>query len=183
MRAQPTQARLEVASNLINAKFDGHAGQRRRRSPARSISAPIRSAVSPPGSAIRCRPETASAWWRSKANSRRADGVYSLRQTQMRFDSMSMNANLSFDTKPAVMTIKGNVTLDRLDLNPYLAPGTETDTVEAAKARKGRQSGRAAFARRAEGRRCRSDHGRRLDAAARLQARSRRRRSGSKAAC
>jgi AsmA protein len=61
------------------------------------------------------------------------DGVYSLRQTQLRFDSMSMNANLSFDTNPAVMLIKGSVTLDRLDLNPYLAPGTETDTFEAAK--------------------------------------------------
>jgi AsmA protein len=34
------------------------------------------------------------------------------------------------------MAVKGNVTLDRLDLNPYLAPGTETDTVEAAKAAK-----------------------------------------------
>ena len=48
---------------------------------------------------------------------------------------MSMNANLAFDTKPEVMAIKGNVTLDRLDLHPYLAPGTETDTVEAAKAK------------------------------------------------
>ena len=64
-----------------------------------------------------------------------ADGVYSLRQTQLRFNSMSMNADLSFDSKPAVMTIKGKVSLDRLDLNPYLAPGAATDTVEAAKAK------------------------------------------------
>jgi AsmA protein len=63
-----------------------------------------------------------------------ADGVYSLRQTQLRFDSMSMNADLSFDTNQEVLAIKGKVALDRLDLHPYLAPGAESDTVAAAKA-------------------------------------------------
>src|SRR6185436_20987265 len=63
------------------------------------------------------------------------DGVYSLRQTHLAFDSMSLNANLAFDTTADVLGIKGNVTVDKLDLHPYLAPGQSDDTVEAKKAR------------------------------------------------
>lgn len=135
MRAQPTQARLEVGSNIINAKFEGTLGK------DGSISGPLNLGAH----SVR----SLAAWlghplpagngfglMALEGQFTAADGVYSLRQTQIRFDSMSMNANLSFDTKPAVMAIKGNVTLDRLDLTPYLAPGNETDAVEAAKAAK-----------------------------------------------
>lgn len=134
MRAQPTQARLEVASNLINAKFEGTLGKDGTISGPLNLGAhSIRSLAAwlghplPPGNGF--------GLVALEGQFVAADGVYSLRQTQIRFDSMSMNANLSFDTKPAVMAIKGNVTLDRLDLNPYLAPGAESDTVEAAKAK------------------------------------------------
>lgn len=132
MRAQPTQMRLEVASNIINAKFQGTLGKDGAISGPLSLGAhSVRSLAAwlghpmPPGNGF--------GLVALEGQFLAADGVYSLRQTQIRFDSMSMNANLAFDTKPDVMTIKGNVTLDRLDLNPYLAPGTETDTFEAAK--------------------------------------------------
>ena len=135
MRAQPTQIRLEVASNLVNAKFQGTLGKEGAISGPISLGAhSVRSLASwlghplPPGNGF--------GLVALEGQFLAADGVYSLRQTQIRFDSMSMNANLAFDTKPAVMAITGNVTLDRLDLHPYLAPGTETDTVEAAKAAK-----------------------------------------------
>jgi AsmA protein len=133
MRAQPTQARLEVASNLINAKFEGTLGKDGAISGPLELGAhSVRSLAAwlghplPPGNGFGLVALTGQFT--------ATDGVYSLRQTQIRFDSMSMTANLAFDTKPEVMLIKGNVTLDRLDLNPYLAAGTETDSVEAAKA-------------------------------------------------
>jgi AsmA protein len=134
MRAQPTQARLEVASTLINAKFEGSLGKEGQISGPLNLGAhSVRSLAAwlgyplPPGNGF--------GLVALEGQFTAADGVYSLRQTQLRFDSMSMNANLSFDTNPDVMLIKGSVTLDRLDLNPYLAPGAETDTVQAAKAK------------------------------------------------
>jgi len=133
MRAQPTQARLEVASNLINAKFEGTLGKDGAISGPLELGAhSVRSLASwlghplPPGNGF--------GLVALNGQFTAADGVYSLRQTQIRFDSMNMTANLAFDTNPEVLLIKGNVTLDRLDLNPYLAAGTETDSVEAAKA-------------------------------------------------
>ena len=134
MRAQPTQLRLEVASNIINAKFQGTLGKDGAISGPLSLGAhSIRSLAAwlghplPPGNGF--------GLMAMEGQFVAAEGVYSLRQTQLRFDSMSMNTNLSFDTKPEVLTIKGNVTVDRLDLHPYLAPGDESDTVEAAKAK------------------------------------------------
>ena len=134
MRAQPVQARLEVASTLINAKFEGTLGRDGTISGPLNLGAhSVRSLAAwlgyplPPGNGF--------GLVALEGQIVAADGVYTLRQTQLRFDSMSMSANLSFDTKPAVMAIKGSVTLDRLDLNPYLAPGAESDTVEAAKAK------------------------------------------------
>jgi AsmA protein len=133
MRAQPTQARLEVASNIINAKFEGTLGKGGAISGPLNLGAhSVRSLAAwlghplPPGNGF--------GLVALEGQFTASDGVYSLRQTQIRFDTMSMNANLSFDTNPDVLLIKGNVTLDRLDLNPYLAAGTQTDTVEAAKA-------------------------------------------------
>jgi AsmA protein len=134
MRGQSTQMRLEVLSNIINAKFQGTLGKDGAISGPISLGAhSIRSLATwlghplPPGNGF--------GLVALEGQFVAADGVYSLRQTQIRFDSMSMSANLAFDTKPEVMAIKGNVTLDRLDLHPYLAPGTESDTVEAAKAK------------------------------------------------
>jgi AsmA protein len=123
LRGQPTQMRLEVLSNVINAKFQGTLGKDGAISGPISLGAhSIRSLAAwlghplPPGNGF--------GLVALEGQFVAADGVYSLRQTQLRFDS-----------KPDVMAIKGNVTLDRLDLHPYLAPGTETDTVEAAKAK------------------------------------------------
>jgi AsmA protein len=134
LRAQATQARLQIASNIINADFNGSLGK------DGTISGPLKLGAH----SIR----SLAAWLGNplpagngfglmalEGQFSAADGVYALRQAQIRFDSMSMSANLSFDTKPAVMLIKGSVTLDRLDLNPYLAPGTESDTFEATKAK------------------------------------------------
>ena len=134
MRAQPVQARIAVGSNLINAEFSGSIGANG------SISGPlklgahsIRSLASWAGHPLP--PGNGFGLMAMEGQFTASDGVYSLRQTQLRFDSMSMNADLSFDTKPEVMQIKGKVTIDRLDLHPYLAPGAQTDTVEAAKAK------------------------------------------------
>ena len=135
MRAQPTQARLQIASNIINAEFNGSLGKDGTISGPLKLGAhSIRSLASwlghplPPGNGF--------GLMALEGQISAADGVYSLRQAQIRFDSMSLSANLSFDTKPDVLAIKGSVTLDRLDINPYLAPGMELDTVEAAKAAK-----------------------------------------------
>jgi AsmA protein len=135
MRGQATQARLEVGSNVINAKFEGTLGKDGAISGPLNLGAhSVRSLAAWLGHPLPA--GNGFGLMALEGQFSAADGVYSLRQAQVRFDSMSMSANLSFDTKPAVMAIKGNVTLDRLDLTPYLAAGTDTDAVEAAKAAK-----------------------------------------------
>jgi AsmA protein len=134
MRAQPTQARLVVGSNIVNAEFQGTlAADGRISGPLKLGAHSVRSLAAWVGHPLPA--GNGFGLMALEGQFSAADGVYSLRQTQLRFDSMSMNADLSFDSKPAVMKIKGQVTLDRLDLNPYLAPGADTDTVEAAKAK------------------------------------------------
>jgi AsmA protein len=135
MRAQATQARLSVGSNVINAEFNGTlAANGQISGPLKLGAHSVRSLAAWLGNPLPA--GNGFGLMALEGQFTAADGVYSLRQTQLRFDSMSMNADLSFDTKPAVLTIKGQVTLDRLDLTPYLAPGNETDAVIAAKAAK-----------------------------------------------
>jgi AsmA protein len=62
------------------------------------------------------------------------DGIYSLSHTHLAFDSMNLNGDIAIDTNPDVLTLKGHVTVDRVNVNPYLAPGAHDDTVVASKA-------------------------------------------------
>jgi AsmA protein len=48
---------------------------------------------------------------------------------------MNLNGDIQLDTNQKVVTLKGQVTVDRLNINPYLAPGAQDDTVKAAKAK------------------------------------------------
>ena len=116
MRAQPVQARIAVASTLINAEFSGSIGSNGSiAGPLKLGAHSIRSLAAwvghplPPGNGF--------GLMAMEGQFIATDGVYSLRQTQLRFDSMSMNADLSFDTNPEVMQIKGKVAVDRLDLH------------------------------------------------------------------
>ena len=45
------------------------------------------------------------------------DGVYSLSHTHLAFDSMNVNGDVSLDTNPKVLTVRGHLAVDRLDLN------------------------------------------------------------------
>jgi hypothetical protein len=44
---------------------------------------------------------------------------------------MNLNGDIAIDTNPDVLAIKGQVSIDRVNINPYLAPGAHSDTVEA----------------------------------------------------
>ena len=63
------------------------------------------------------------------------DGVYSLSHAHLAFDSIDLNGEFSIDTRPKKLTLNGSATIDRIDVNPYLAPGQSDDTVIAQKAR------------------------------------------------
>jgi len=132
MRGASSTARVSVASSIINADFSGTLGGDGNVSGALKLGArSVRSLAAwvghpmPPGNGF--------GLMALEGQFTAHDGVYAIRQTHLAFDSMSINANLSFDTNPKVIAIKGNVTLDKLDLHPYLAPGQSDDTVEAAK--------------------------------------------------
>ena len=61
------------------------------------------------------------------------DGVYSLAKASIGFDSMKLNGDLAFDTNPEVLAIRGGLSIDQLNVKPYLAQGASEDTAKAAK--------------------------------------------------
>ncbi len=63
------------------------------------------------------------------------DGVITLSGAQIAMDSMHISGNLSLDTNPDVPVAKAVIAIDRLDINPYLAPGASEDTLKAIRAK------------------------------------------------
>jgi AsmA protein len=134
MSARTTAARLSIGSNIINADFSGTIGGDAGVSGAlmmgahsvRSFSAWLGKPL-PPGNGF--------GLVALEGHLSARGGIYSLTQTHLAFDSMNLNGDLQIDTNPKVLTLKGYVTINRLDVNPYLAPGASDDTVKATQAK------------------------------------------------
>jgi len=134
MRGQTSTARMSVASNIINADFSGTVGNDGKITGALKLGAhSIRSLAAWAGHPLP--PGNGFGLMALEGQFIAEDGVYSIKQTHLAFDSMNINANLSIDTKPEVLALTGNLTMNALDLHPYLAPGQNDDTVDAKKAR------------------------------------------------
>jgi AsmA protein len=134
MSAKTTGARISIQSNVINAEFTGQIGTEGNLSGALKLGAhSVRSFAAWLGSPMP--PGNGFGLIALEGTFMARDGVYSLSHTHLGFDSMNVNGDVSLDTNPKVLTVLGRLTIDRLDLNPYLAPGAETDTVKAAKAK------------------------------------------------
>jgi AsmA protein len=134
IRSQPTGVHVSVASNIINADFTGSLGTEGQISGALKLGAhSVRSFAAwvghpmPPGNGF--------GLVALEGQFSVLDGVYGLTHTHLAFDSMSMDATLHIDTKPDIFNITGGATIDRLDINPYLAPGASEDTAKAVKAK------------------------------------------------
>lgn len=131
MNSHTTDARLSIGSNIINAEFTGQLGGGNMSGALKLGAHSVRSLAAwlgnpmPPGNGF--------GLVALEGHFASRDGVYSLRQTHLAFDQMNLNGDLSLDTKPAVLAITGHLTIDRLNINPYLAPGADDDTVKAAR--------------------------------------------------
>lgn len=134
LNARPTGLSVGVASNMVNAEFMGSVGTDGRISGALKLGAhSVRSLAAwlghpmPPGNGF--------GLMAMEGQFSVRDGVYTLQHTHLAFDSMSLNTDLIIDANPDVPMLKGNVTIDKLNVLPYLAPGTSEDTVKAVKAK------------------------------------------------
>ena len=131
-------------SNIINADFTGSLGTEGQISGAlklgahsvRSFAAWVRHPM-PPGNGF--------GLIALEGQFSVRDGVYRLTHTHLAFDSMSLDATIAIDTKPELFEITGGATIDRLDINPYLAPGASNDTVKAVKTKAGDRNAPLAF--------------------------------------
>jgi len=137
----PTSLHFGISSNIINAEFTGSLGAGGSLSGALKMGAhSVRSFAAwtghpmPPGNGF--------GLMAMEGQFSARDGIYTLSHAHVAFDSMNLNTDVSIDTNKDVLAIKGGVTIDRLDVNPYLAPGNETDTVKAARAKA--EAGRSA---------------------------------------
>ena len=133
LNARTTGARVSVGSNVINAEFTGTFGTdgisgalKMGAHSVRSLAAWLGNPM-PPGNGF--------GLVALEGQFMARDGVYSLIHTHLAFDSMNLNGDISLDTNPKVLALSGQVTIDRLNINPYLAPGASDDTVVAAKAK------------------------------------------------
>lgn len=125
--------RLSVSSNIINADFQGMIGKGHLSGALKMGAHSVRSFAAwlghplPPGNGF--------GLVALEGTFAARDGVYSLSHTHLAFDSMNLNGDLSLDTRPKVLLLTGNASINRIDVNPYLAPGASDDTVIAQKAR------------------------------------------------
>ncbi len=135
LRAQPTSARLSVASMIVNAEFTGTIGTSGTISGALKLGArSVRSFAAWIGSPMP--PGNGFGLIALEGQFAAHDGIYGLSHTHLAFDSMNLNGDVSLDTNPEVPALKARLTIDRLDINPYLAPGASDDTVKAARTQK-----------------------------------------------
>src|SRR5258706_402446 len=131
-----TGGRISIQSNVINAEFTGGLGTDESLSGALKLGAhSVRSFAAwlghplPPGNGF--------GLIALEGQFAARDGVYSLSHTHLAFDSMNLNGEIAIDTNPEILTLKGHVTIDRVDINPYLAPGAFSDPVVVAGAKAG----------------------------------------------
>jgi AsmA protein len=135
LRAQPTSARLSIGSKIVNAEFTGTIGTTGNISGALKLGArSVRSFAAWMGSPMQ--PGNGFGLIALEGQFASHDGIYGLSHTHLAFDSMNLNGDISLDTNPDVPALKGHLSIDRLDINPYLAPGASDDTVKAGKAKR-----------------------------------------------
>ena len=133
MGGRSTSARMSVSSNIINANFEGMVGRGNISGALKLGAHSVRSFAAwlgnpmPPGNGF--------GLVALEGTFAARDGVYTLSHAHLAFDSMNLNGDFSIDTKPQKLTLKGSASIDRIDVNPYLAPGQTDDTVIAQKAR------------------------------------------------
>ena len=59
------------------------------------------------------------------------DGVYSLTTAKIALDGMKLAGDLAIDMNASVPALKGTLTIDHVNITPYLAPGTSQDLAAA----------------------------------------------------
>ena len=134
LNARTTDARVSIGSNVINAEFTGKLGTEAGVSGSLKLGAhSVRSLAAWLGSPMPAGNGFGLLALEGHFSAR--DGLYALSHTHLAFDQMNLNGDISLDTNPKTLTLKGQVTIDRLNINPYLAPGAQDDTVKAAKAK------------------------------------------------
>ena len=134
LNARATGARIAIGSNVINAEYTGQLGAEGGISGSLKLGAhSVRSLAAWLGSPLP--PGNGFGLLALEGHFSARDGLYSLSHTHLAFDQMNLNGDVALDTNPKVLTLKGHFSIDRLNVNPYLAPGADDDTVKAAKAK------------------------------------------------
>jgi len=133
MGGRSTSLRLSISSEIINAEFEGMVGRGNVSGALKMGAHSVRSFAAWLGDPLPAGNGFGLVALEGAFAAR--DGVYSLSHTHLAFDSMNLNGDLSLDTRPRVLLLTGNVTIDRINVEPYLAPGASDDTVLAQKAR------------------------------------------------
>ena len=131
--ARGTGGRISIGSNVINAEFTGTIGTEGISGALKLGAHSVRSFAAWMGKPLP--PGNGFGLVALEGQFTARDGVYSLTHTHLAFDSMNVNGDIAFDTNPDILTVRGHGAVNRLDINPYLAPGASTDTVKAARAK------------------------------------------------
>lgn len=133
MGGRSTSMRLSISSEIINADFEGMVGRGNISGALKMGAHSVRSFAAWLGHPLPAGNGFGLVALEGTFAAR--DGVYSLSHTHLAFDSMNLNGDLSLDTRPKVLLLTGSATIDRIDVDPYLAPGASDDTMLAQKAR------------------------------------------------
>ncbi len=133
LAGRSTSGRLSISSNVINADYEGMIGRGSFSGALKMGAHSVRSFAAWLGNPLP--PGNGFGLVALEGTFAERDGVYSLTHAHLAFDSMNLNGDFSLDSRPQKLTLTGQATIDRIDVNPYLAPGASDDTVVAKKAR------------------------------------------------
>jgi AsmA protein len=133
LKGAPSNAHIELGSDLFNASFTGRLDAPGAADGKLSLAAPsLRDLAGwggqklPPGNGLGA--VAIDAVLSAK------DGAYALTGATITLDGMKLAGDLSVDTRPALPALKGTLSVDHVDITPYLAPGTNRDVAAAPRA-------------------------------------------------
>jgi AsmA protein len=133
IKGAASDGRMEARSAMVNADFTGHLAAAGTLDGSVTLSAPSLRRLAgwsghplPPGNGFGAVGVTAAVSAKG--------GVYALSKADITLDGMKLAGTVAIDSRSDIPSLKGSLTVDRVDARPYLAPGNSEDVTTVAKA-------------------------------------------------
>lgn len=133
IRGGASRGQVQIRSAMVNVDFTGGLAVGGTLDGSVSLDAPSLRRLAgwaghplPPGNGLGAVSVTAALAAKNR--------IYTLSKAHIALDQMKLAGTLAIDARPAVPSLTGSLSVDRIDARPYLAPGNAEDVTKVAKA-------------------------------------------------